>query len=614
MVETKTVINRILDKIDKGEAINMQLPGKGLLKMERPVPFLILYRIPIDGKDKLTSKLGQTGSSYLYAEDWTDSGLIEIIHALANALADKFKGFLLFEFWHTFAITDAVFTIHVSQKSAKEVANKLNEELSSMQIEGLHITSKVNHGKTAVTPKEMLPLMDIAEANKSAITLVGLEISPVYLNLKTGAEYPLLLRALLMQFSKAVQKSFFEFVRFHSSYNASHFQMLGSTKLDEKVFEIDDKLSNMSNLFDFLLLVTPLNTDDAWTEFEQSNFSKKPVFHYRPLSIDPELIKRQIYNLPIEDISDPTLAFLFRDKRKEVDRMLNMLSDREKPDFLQSSLQVYGPVEDDLLAIAKAILVTVDDSQISPSKNKLDATAFAKMAEDELKWMQLQNPAISTAVRIRDDINGILVSRGTLNINKNFTISAQRAMSLLQHEVGTHVLTYYNGKAQPLKLFYTGVPGYEELQEGLAVFSEYLTGGLTPNRMRTLAARVLVVDQLISGASFMQSFSLLVDKYGFTNKSAYLIVMRVYRGGGLTKDAVYLKGLLNLIAYIKEGKSLEALLIGKIRQDYLPIVEELVHRGILVKPQVLPRYLDPSFQHKIDQVKKDGTIFGMIHN
>src|SRR3546814_4275067 len=97
---------------------------------------------------------------------------------------------------------------------------------------------------------------------------------------------------------------------------------------------------------------------------------------------------------------------------------------------------------------------------------------------------------LSTAVRVRDDIDGILVSRGILHINKNFQVSEERAFSLLQHEVGTHIVTYYNGKAQPLKLFYIGVPGYEELQEGLAVFAEYLTGGLTLSRMKIGRAHV----------------------------------------------------------------------------------------------------------------------------
>lgn len=615
MMETPKIINQILDKIKKGEPIHQSLPGNGILKMEKPVPFLVLYRKPIDGKNYLTSKLAKTESSYLLAEDSSDENLIEIINAVANALADKFKGFLLVEIWLAEIFTRQAFTVHISQKSGRDAANKLNEELGKIEIEGVEISSKITSGKNAVTPPTFTPLFNIPEATNSGITLIGLEVSPIYLNAQTGKEYPLILRELHSQFSQAMKKSFFEFIRLHSSYNASHFQMLGTTQLDENVFEIDKKLGLFSNQFDFLLLVTPLNTDEAWQDFIKSNYSEKPVFHYRPLPIDPELIKREIYNLPIEAISDPTMAFLFRDKRKEIDRMLDMLSDREKPDFLQSSLQVYGPVEESLLSIAKALLVTIDcKDEPHQSNKKLTAHEFASLAEEELNWMKLQNPQVSNTVRIRDDVNGILVSKGILHINKNFTISEQRAFSILQHEVGTHVLTYYNGKAQPLSLFYTGVPGYEELQEGLAVFSEYLTGGLTPSRMRTLAARVVIVDQLTSGSTFIQSFSLLVEKYNFTKKSAYLLVMRVYRAGGLTKDAVYLKGLLNLIEYIKKGKSLEALLIGKIRQDYLPVVQELIHRNILIKPSIIPRYLDEKYAYKIEEIKNAGNIFNMLNN
>src|SRR5690606_40055517 len=113
-------------------------------------------------------------------------------------------------------------------------------------------------------------------------------------------------------------------------------------ELHDGVWDIDEKLAEYSNLFDFLLLVTPINTQDAWRSFAKSKYHSNPVFHYRPMPIDPELIKRKLYNLPIEDIADPTIAYLFRDKRKEVDRMLNMLSERDKPDFLYTSQQLYG--------------------------------------------------------------------------------------------------------------------------------------------------------------------------------------------------------------------------------------------------------------------------------
>src|SRR5690606_35480695 len=109
----------------------------------------------------------------------------------------------------------------------------------------------------------------------------------------------------------------------------------------------------------------------AWAEFIKSNYSKKPAFHYRPMPIDPEIIKREIYNLPIEEISDPTMAFLFRDKRKEIDRMLNMMTEREKPDFMHSSLQLFGPIDEKLLDIAKAILVAIEPNPKSSTKKKM---------------------------------------------------------------------------------------------------------------------------------------------------------------------------------------------------------------------------------------------------
>lgn len=608
----KKVINRILDKIKKKEPLRINIPGNGLINMEKPVPFMVVYRIPPNGKDGFTSRLGKTESSYLYAEDCPECS--EIVKSIATYLSDQFKGFLLFEVWLSEKKEAIPFTVHVSQKSGLEVAQKLKDELNKINILGNYMRTEINKGKDVVAPPYYKPLISDIDANKSAITLIGFEIAPIYMNVSTDRAYPLFLRDLRSKFSKAIRKGFFEFVRMHTSYNASNFQMLGTTSLEKNVFDIDEELGNCSNLFDFLLLITPINVDDAWLAFQKSNYLKPPIFHYRPMPIDPELIKRKLYNLPIEDISDPTLAFLFRDKRKEVDRMLDMMLEREKPDFLLTSMQLFGPIDEKLLETAKALLVAIDIPEEPPEKKMIKAPEFAKMAERELEWLKLQDPSISTAVRIRDDIDGILVNRGMLNINKNFQVSEGRAFSLLQHEVGTHVVTYYNGKAQPLKLFYIGVPGYEELQEGLAVFSEYLTDGLTPNRLRTIAARVIAVQQMISGSSFIDTFYTLVDKYQFSNKAAFTITMRVYRGGGLTKDAVYLKGLLNIIEYIKKGKSIEPLLIGKIRQDYIPVVQELIHRQILAKIPIKPRYLDKKYESKIENIRSGGNVFNLIRH
>lgn len=610
----KKTSNQVLDKLKKGEPLRVSLPGRGILKIDRPLPFLIIYRMEEGKKDAFISNLSKTESSFLIAPETANYPLSSLVQQIAEYLSDKFGSFLLLELWSATDTSQEDFIIHLHQKAALKTAENLQAELRKTKNGNSWLTAKLDVHKKLHNSPNFPALIDKELAQKNQITFIGIEIAPVYINKVTGNPYPIFLRELRTAFGKALRKSLFEYARTSTSLTATHFEMLGTTVIDDKVWAIDESLAECSNLFDFLLLVTPINVDDEWNTFKKNNYSKDPIFHYRPMPIEPELIKRRLYDLKIEDIADPTLSFLFRDKRKEIDRMLNMMLERDKPDFMHSSLQLFGNIDDHLLDVAQAILIISAADPAREEKKTMDAQAFAAMAEKELQWLKLQDASISTVVRIRDDIEGVMVSRGVLNINKNYRLTPQRALALLQHEVGTHVVTYYNGKAQPLKLFYIGVPGYEQLQEGLAVFAEYLVGGLTNERMRVLAARVIAVNHLVKGYTFKDTFSLLTDKYAFSPQDAFHISMRVYRGGGLTKDAVYLKGLLHLIEYIKQGCDISPLLIGKIRQDYIPVINELTFRGLLNKIPIKPRYLSEPYSEKIKLIKEEGTIFNMLHD
>lgn len=610
----KKTANQVLDKLKKGDPLRISLPGKGILKIDRPLPFLIVYRMEEGKKDAFISNLSKTESSFLIAPETPAYPLGSLVQQIAEYLTDKFGSFLLLELWSAKDTSQEDFIIHLHQKAALKTAETLQTELQKIVISNNRLTSKLDTHKKLFNAPNLTTLIDKEVAEKNQITFIGIEVAPVYINKITGKPYPIFMRELRTAFGKALRKSLFEYARTNTSLTATHFEMLGTTVIDDKVWAVDEALAECSNLFDFLLLVTPINVADEWNTFKSNNYSKDPIFHYRPMPIEPDLIKRRLYDLRIEDITDPTLSFLFRDKRKEIDRMLNMMLERDKPDFMHSSLQLFGNIDDHLLDVAKAILIISSAPSPRDDEKTMDAKAFAAMAEQELQWLKLQDDSISTVVRIRDDIEGVMVSRGVLNINTNYKLTHQRALALLQHEIGTHVVTYYNGKAQPLKLFYIGVPGYEQLQEGLAVFSEYLVGGLTNERMRVLAARVVAVDHLVKGYSFKDTFSLLTDKYNFGPEEAFHISMRVYRGGGLTKDAVYLKGLLHLIEYIQQGHDITPLLIGKIRQDYIPVVNELTFRGLLNKIPIKPRYLSPPYNKKIKQIKEEGTIFNMLNH
>jgi uncharacterized protein (TIGR02421 family) len=146
-----------------------------------------------------------------------------------------------------------------------------------------------------------------------------------------------------------------------------------------------------------------------------------------------------------------------------------------------------------------------------------------------------------------------------------------------------------NGCDQPVRLL-AGLAGYDETQEGLALLAEHLVDGLTVTRLRQLAARVRAVESMLGGASFRDTHA-MVEGLGFSATAAFATTARAYRGGGLTKDAVYLRGLIELLGHVAAGRSLDVLLLGKMPLAAVPLVEQLRDRGALRAPTLSPRYL-----------------------
>lgn len=331
--------------------------------------------------------------------------------------------------------------------------------------------------------------------------------------------------------------------------------------------------------------------------------------------MDPVLLKRQLYLTPIERVEDPALALLFRQKQNELDRQLTMLLDLNSRRFLHGSLQLYGAVEGDLIQLARTILSRLPARTREDSRGGyVGANEFARRAEEEIAYYRKRHPSMTAGVQVRKDIvSGLMVSRGSLLIGAHARFPAARVEPLLQHEIGTHVLTYHNGRAQPLRQLYSGLAGYESLQEGLAVLAEHLVGGLSRPRLRLLAARVVAARLMVDGASFVETFRELNGRYGFERRTAFTIAMRIYRGGGLTKDAVYLRGLSEMLDYLGKGGKLRPLFTGKIAADHIPIIRELQWRKVLQDPSLIPRYMKRlDARSRLEELGRGATIIDLI--
>ena len=144
--------------------------------------------------------------------------------------------------------------------------------------------------------------------------------------------------ALRRSLSLALRQSFFEFASSHTTHRPPHYHALGRRAVVKAVWEVDRQLAAVSNQFDYLLQLTPVNTNGAWKQFERERFERVPEFHYRPLPVDPAALKRELYRISIERIEDPALQRLFQEKQEELELKLTMLRDRDTPSWLTETI------------------------------------------------------------------------------------------------------------------------------------------------------------------------------------------------------------------------------------------------------------------------------------
>lgn len=625
------LIDDVCARLAANKRIRQRLPGGGLLNIDRLLPFLCVYRRNPARRDEGTGTFVTAEASYLSAPGNAPkrSGLKQLVKRIATTAAGQLGAFLVLEIW---AGDDREVPREVDQVTGETLLPRPGFRILTRRPhrpEGAVATLEFAlqriklHRRAAVVeinqklrnhPTGMTQFLSADEEMQIGCHVLGLEVSPIFRDAETGEVYDSVLRTLSRGVARALKKTFFAYALNRTTVRPQHYFSLGRSSLPQQVLSVDRQLAEVSSQFKFLLLVTPVNAERSWHEFAERGYSKPPAFQYRPLDADPMLLKRRLMKIATERVDDPTLAHVLRQTQDELDRQITMLSDIGTRRFLPGSLQVFGGVEPALLGLAEEILARLQDRDVTASAEPVDAKAFARRANREIKYYQRQAASFTARAVVRDDIySGLLSTGGNLLIGRETSIAPRRVEALLQHEIGTHLVTYYNGATQPLRLLKVGLAGYDGLQEGLAVLSEYLVDGLSIARVRTLAARVIATESMIRGEPFASTFSQLVDRYGFEKRTAYTIVLRVHRGGGLTKDAVYLRGLVEILQYIGKGGDLSSLLVGKLAAEHLPVVRELVLRGVLRKPALCPRYMeDPACIRRLDELQRNVTVLDLL--
>ena len=349
----------------------------------------------------------------------------------------------------------------------------------------------------------------------------------------------------------------------------------------------------------------------AWDEGQKDRFlkvGKMPNPDYAPIDVSEP---RRLVAEARKSIKGDHFIFEWLGRLAEtLDRTTHLIDSRGTPEFYHHSAELYGrptrlmlDKKTRVIDLARHMDGTLDGLDFSKLvvegyETHLTAEEFAAELTVQLKpHFGDQAPD----VELSDTLSAKAVAgRKRIRVRASAGFTERDIEQLLQHEALIHTATSLNGRAQPhFKVLGRAHAGTTEVQEGLAVFAEIISGAMDPQRFRRLSDRVIAIQMSIDGADFKEVFEFYNERLDDPDQS-FENARRVFRGGVLTggapftKDMVYLNGLLRVHNFmrtvVKLGRAdlIRILFVGKLDIEDVPALAQMAASGRLRAPEFMP--------------------------
>ncbi|MDA3893288.1 MAG: flavohemoglobin expression-modulating QEGLA motif protein [Salinivirgaceae bacterium] len=428
----------------------------------------------------------------------------------------------------------------------------------------------------------------------SKTLVLATEIKKVYCDELSGDAYPKIIRQLKQGLKTALlNNANFSSQKLEKWHYVSTIKLLDKT-VDSSLLKLDKEIYNLLKSFELLAVVNPINTDSEKRKFFKSHYTQIPSFKYSPIKVNAFSLKQKLHSLSLQNIQDISIRYMYEMVVNSYFDKIDMIYTLNTNKFLYNSLRYFGrPSKKDLIN-ASYILHLPD----VPGEAKKEPMYDAKEAIEFFKDV-LFNYGIEAKIELnRKVISQIMVlnSKKRILFKPDAKFKRKELQALAEHEIGVHMVTTMNSSNQKLKIFNLGLPVNTETQEGLAILSEYLSGNITLSRLKKIALRVIVVDLMCSGADFVDCFNILISDYDVEENDAFTIVTRIFRGGGFTKDYLYLSGFVKIFRMWEDNIDLTPLLVGKTSLPFYNTIEEMIGREMIDKPEFITKsILEPQW-------------------
>ena len=305
---------------------------------------------------------------------------------------------------------------------------------------------------------------------------------------------------------------------------------------------------------------------DVFLETWRRGEPQLPVVTYRKVDYTTQLLALDAIVIDADRLAHPLGRFL-KDTAESYLNVVRMLENINTPAMSALSKSIYGSPCDPLTG--------------GQGVSSLDAAQYFLSVAGEFyhAHQSLESDFCLSAQSVAAEIEAGLAEvfpSGVIQIQIDKTLAAKAAagatrirlrdatcyseydhQQLLQHEAFVHSLTALNGRRQPnLSTLGIGAPRTTAAQEGLATFAELVTGAIDIARLERIAMRIVAIDMALGGADFIEVFKYFMNA-GQPESESYNSTVRVFRGAPLggghafTKDAVYLRGMLEVHTFFR---------------------------------------------------------------
>lgn len=517
-----------------------------------------------------------------------------VVHALLKKLESDFGAVVVYDI-HSYNYkrhrTSYLFNIGIENIDVK----RYNSQLSFWKKELVKI--KVRRQTTDVSVNHIFYgrgyLLQFVQQEFDHSLVLATEVKKIFMDEDTGTAFPLLIQSIAKGLKNAIINHAQHFINAMATIDVRKKNTLLHGDLQPELIRLDKELYRLAKDFEVLGYVNPLNVEQERTKFYRSKFTRNPEFRYKPLAIDPHLFKSSMYRLDVDSLEDVHIRQVYIDIIRSYTDKVDLLNSIGTENFLYNSLRYFGEPSAQDIANATFLLYTSELPQFENEAFLDTEDVKAAFIEEGKRYGFAFN--VQEVSHIPSDAL-VINSKKLLMLKKGARFTQTRLNALLNHEIGVHMVTTMNAQEQPLRFLSLGLPRNTYTQEGLAIMSELLSGCLSIGRLKELALRVLAVHSMTQGNDFRTTYEMLKDTYQVNEDKLYYLVTRVYRGGGFTKDYLYLKGFQRVLAMRDQAVKLDNLFIGKTSHSHLTILNELVDRGILIPP----RYRCEAFEHPIE--------------